>query len=202
MNEILSKPLLLISKLKPTTMKKILFIAFIATTTLFFSCKSGGGDPKAVIGQFFEALSKKDMTAARKLATADSKQMLDMMEMGMKSEKDNDSEKYDATKMEFGEAKIDGDKATVPVKDKASGETMNYTLKKEGGDWKVAFDKSSIMSMGMDKMKEEGVNIGDSLTNALDQIKSTDLDSLKKGLQEGADALEDAKKQLDKLDKK
>lgn len=183
-------------------MKKLLFIAFIAATTLFVSCKSGGGDPKAVLGQFFDALSKKDMVAARKLSTTDSKQMLDLMEMGMKSDSKEESAKYDASKMEFGEAKIDGDKATVPVKDKASGETMNYTLKKEGGAWKVAFDKTSIMSMGMEKMNEEGINIGDSITNALDQIKSSDLDTLKKGLQEGADALEDAKNKLDKMDKK
>jgi hypothetical protein len=183
-------------------MKKLLFIAFIAATTLFVSCKSGGGDPKAVLGQFFDALSKKDMVAARKLSTTDSKQMLDLMEMGMKSDSKEESAKYDAGKMEFGEAKIDGDKATLPVKDKASGETMNYTLKKEGGAWKVAFDKNSIMSMGMEKMKEEGLNTGDSITNALDQIKSSDLDTLKKGLQEGADALEDAKKELNKMDKK
>ena len=183
-------------------MKKLLFIAFIAATTLFVSCKSGGGDPKAVLGKFFDALSKKDMEAARKLSTTDSKQMLDLMEMGMKSDSKEESAKYDASKMEFGEAKIDGDKATVPVKDKSSGETMNYTLKKEGGAWKVAFDKTSIMSMGMEKMNEEGLNIGDSLTNTLDQIESSDLDSLKKGLQEGAEALEEAKKEIDKMDQK
>lgn len=181
-------------------MKKILFIAFMAATTLFVSCKSGGGDPKAVLGQFFDALSKKDMGAARKLSTTDSKQMLDMMEIGMKSDSKEESAKYDASKMEFGEAKIDGDKATVSVKDKASGETMNYTLKKEGGAWKVAFDKTSIMSMGMEKINEEGNNIGDTLTNALDQIESSDLDTLKKGLQERVDALEDAKNRLREKD--
>ncbi|MEX0635832.1 MAG: hypothetical protein WD135_03620 [Ferruginibacter sp.] len=183
-------------------MKYILFISAIAATTLFFGCKSSGSDPKAVIGQFFEAISKKDINTARKLTTADSKSMLDMMEIGMKSAGSSDSEKYDASKMEFGNAVINGDKATVAVKDKASGETMNYTLKKESGVWKVAFDKSSIMLMGMDKMKEENMNIGDSLTNALDQINSLDIDSLKAGLQEGADALEDAKKELDKLNMK
>lgn len=181
-------------------MKKLFLISIVAATTLFVSCKSGGGDPKTVIGQFFDALSKKDITAARKLATKDSKDLLDMMEMGMKSDKDD--AKYDANKMEFGEAKIDGDKATVPVKDKASGETINYTLKKEDGSWKVAFDKASIMSMGMEKMKDEGVNISDSLNNALDQMNSVELDSLKKGLQEGADALEDAKNKLDKIEQK
>ena len=49
--------------------------------------------------------------------------------------------------------KIEGDKATVPVKDKKSGETTNYTLKKEGGSWKVAFDKATMTQMGSDKMK-------------------------------------------------
>jgi uncharacterized protein YaaN involved in tellurite resistance len=55
--------------------------------------------------------------------------------------------------MEFGETKIEGDKATVSVKDKKSGESTAYTLKKEGGDWKVAFDKATMTQMGTDKMK-------------------------------------------------
>ncbi len=130
-------------------MKKILFAALLLSPVLFFSCNSGGGDPKAVLSQFFEALSKKDISAARKLATDDSKSMMDMMEMGMKMDNNSkDSDKFDKSNMEFGEVKIDGDKATVAVKETTSGKTTNYILKKENGKWKVAFDKASMMNMG------------------------------------------------------
>ena len=103
-----------------------------------------------------------------------------------------ETDKFDLAKMEFGEAKIKGDKATVPVKETTSGETLNYTLKKEGGSWKVAFDKSSMMSMGMEKMKEEGVNVSDSIGNVLDELKNLDNDSLKEKMMEGMKALDSA----------
>src|SRR6476620_2460351 len=119
-------------------MKKILFAALLLSPVLFYSCKSGGGDPKAVLIQFFDAIKAKDIPAAKKLATEDSKQLLDLMETGMKMQKDQkDDDKFDKAKMEFGEPKIEGDKATIAVKEIGSGESMNFTLKKEKGTWKV-----------------------------------------------------------------
>lgn len=182
-------------------MKKVLLAAIAGMVIMFSGCKSGGGDPKAVLAEFFDLLSKKDIAGARKLATADSKSMLDMMEMAMKTDT-KEATKYDKAKMEYGEAKIEGDKATVPVKEKESGETMNYTLKKEGGSWKVAFDKTSIMSMGMDKMKEEGINVGDSLNNAIDEMQKLNTDSLAGAIKEGAKAMDSAAKALEELNKK
>jgi len=179
-------------------MKKFFLAVLVVAVVIIAGCNSGSGDPKAVLGQFFDALSKNDMVAARKLATADSKSMLDLMEMGMKTD-NKETEKYDKKKLEFGEAKIEGDKATVPVKEIVGGETINYTLKKESGAWKVAFDKTSIMSMGMDKMKEEGINVTDSLDNVMDELKKIDMDSLKKSLKEGSKTLDSAAKALEAL---
>ena len=80
--------------------------------------------------------------------------MIDMMEMGMNMGKDSkDNDKFNKDKMEFGEPKIEGDKATVSVKEKGTEDTQNFILKKEDGSWKVAFDKASIMSMGMEKWR-------------------------------------------------
>ncbi len=182
-------------------MKKFLFAALLLSPVLFFSCNSGGGgDPKAVLSQFFEALSKKDIATARKLATEDSKSMIDMMEMGMKMDKDSkDTDKFDKSKMEFGEAKIDGDKATIAVKETTSGETLTYSLKKEKGSWKVAFDKASMMSMGMEKMNEKGINAPDSIGKAMDELKNLNMDSLKEGMQEGMKVLDSVNKELKKM---
>jgi len=179
-------------------MKKLLFAAAIISSAVFFaSCKSGGGDPKTTLIAFFDALSKKDIEGARKLATAESKSMLDMMDMAMKMSKDTkETEKYDKTKMEFGEPKIEGDKATIAVKEKASGESTNFTLKKEGGAWKVAFDKTSMMQMGMDKVNEKGGM--DSITNALNDVNT---DSIGKALEEGAKAIDSVGKAIQDMNK-
>jgi hypothetical protein len=178
-------------------MKKILLAIAMLSSVSFFSCNSGGGDPKAVLAQFFDALSKNDIEGARKLATKDSKSMIDMMEMGMKMGKDKkDSEKFNKNNMEFGEAKIDGDKAVVPVKEKTSGETLNYNLKKEDGGWKVAFDKASIMSMGMEKMNEKGINPADSISSAMDKLKDVNMDSLKEGMKKGMEVLDSVNKAI------
>jgi len=168
-------------------MKKLITAAFVCTTVFFMSCNStDNSNPKSVLMSFFDALSKKDIAGARKLATAESKSMLDVIEMGMKmGGEDKKEEKYDKSKMEFGEAKIEGDKATVAVKDKNSGETTNYTLKKEGGAWKVAFDKSSMMNMGADKMKEHG---DDMMNEGTDKIKES-MDSLGNKMKEAMDSI-------------
>ena len=179
-------------------MKKFLLGAIVLSSVFFAGCNSAGsGDPKSVLINFFDALTKKDISGARKLATAESKSMLDMMEMGMKMGGDKKADdKYNKEKMEFLDAKIEGDKATVPVKDKSSGETTNFTLKKEGGNWKVAFDKSSMMNMGMDKMKEKGMDVGDSLKNGLDELKKMNVDSLGDKMKEGLDKLKEATDKL------
>ena len=177
-------------------MKKLLMGAVVLTSLIFASCNSADkGDPKSVLISFFDALAKKDISAARKLATPESKSMLDMMEMGMKmnTEKKEDDGKYDKSKMEFGDPKIEGDKATVPVKDKGSNETTNFTLKKVDGSWKVAFDKSSMMNMGMDKMQDKGMNVDSTINQGMDKLKSMDMDSLKNKLNDVKDKLDELK---------
>lgn len=188
-------------------MKKIIFFSLVLSSVIFFGCKNmGGGDPKAVLVEFMDALAKKDISTARKLATKESKSMLDLIEMGMQNDKSNNMEKYDKTKMEIGEAKIDGDKATVPVKEKDSNESTNFTLKKEDGSWKVAFDKTSMMQMGMDKMKEKGIDNPmdsmqkgmDEMNKGLDEFKKMNMDSLKDAMKQGMGAMDSLKKALDK----
>ena len=73
---------------------------------------------------------------------------------------------------------------------------MNYTLKKEDGSWKVAFDKSSLMSMGMEKMNEKGINPSDSIGKAMDQLKNINMDSLKEGMKKGMEVLDSVNKAM------
>jgi hypothetical protein len=118
-----------------------------------------------------------------------------MMEMAMKTDK-SETEKFNPKNMEFGVAKIEGDKAIVPVKEITSGETLNYTLKKEAGDWKVAFDKNTLMTMGMENLNKKGMT--DSVTNVLDELKHLDTDSLKASMEDRLKALDSARKEMQK----
>ena len=184
-------------------MKKLLVAVFAFSALYMSSCNSAGGDPKAVLTSFFDAMAKKDIAAARKLATADSKSMFDLMEMGMKMKdtmNDQGMDQFDKGKMEIGEAKIDGDKATVNVKEIKSGEAVNFILKKESGAWKVAMDMNTMMSMGADKMKEKGMNGADmdKLKEQMDKFKNMPADSLKMMMEKGMQALDSIKNQMDK----
>lgn len=170
-------------------MKKLLLAAIVVCLAVFVSCTSGNaGNPNEVLSAFFDAMAKQDTVKIKALSTKDSEQMLSMMKMGMSmADSKKDLEKYDKTKMEFGTAIIDGDNAKVPVKDKASGETVNFPMKKEDGKWKVAFDKSSVMEMGMEKMKDSKMNMNDTLSKAMDEMKNVNMDSL----------MEEVKKEMD-----
>ncbi len=177
-------------------MKKLFVAVFAFSAVYMNSCNSGGGDPKAVLVSFFDAMAKKDIAAARKLATADSKGMFDLMEMGMKMAEntaDNKTkEQFDKSKMEFGEAKIDGDRATVNVKETKGGESINFLLKKEGGSWKVAMDMATMMSMGAEKMKEEGMSDDEmnKLKDDMEKLKNISPDSMQKLMNKGMQALD------------
>ena len=150
-------------------MKKIILSAIILLAFGVIGCNTNSSDPKGVLQSFMEALGKKDIEGAKKFATKDSEAMLGMIQMGMSMASDSTKDKmYDKNNMEFGEAKIEGDKATVPVKEKKSGETTTYTLKKEGGSWKVAFDKATMTQMGTDKMKNMNNNNMDKMNNGMD----------------------------------
>lgn len=170
-------------------MKKVFFAA-IAAAVLLTACNSGGSsdDPKQVLMAFFDALQKKDMKTAKELATPESAQMLGFMEMGMNDPKAADAkDEFDKSKMEFGEAKIDGDNAKVPVTNKEKKETTNFPMKKVNGKWKVAFDKNSMMEMANEKAKEEGINLQDTVNAAMKEMKNMDIDSLSREINQAMD---------------
>jgi len=167
----------------------------LLTPVLFFSCRSGDGSPKAVMMQFFEALSKKDIAEARKLSTSDSKLMIDFLENILSKTDNKEAEKFNKANLEIGEAKIDGDKASIPVTEKTTNETLNYMLKKENGTWKMSFDEESIMNMGVQKMDEKGIDPA----RLEEQLKDMNMDSLRDELKKGKEMFDSIKKEADKV---
>ena len=168
-------------------MKKIILI--IVVTIVLNACKSKDAveTPTQVFSSFAEALSKKDVTKARELCTADSKAVLDFMEKKSKDMKVMPMDKFDTSKVSFGEVKINGDEASIPIKDKQSGVTVEFPLKKEDGVWKIAFDMKSLYDMSMETLKDEKLNIPqEKLDEIMKKFKNVNLDSLEKemGMQE------------------
>lgn len=185
-------------------MKKIVLSTLVVSTIIFAGCKSGGGDPKAVLLKFFDALARKDYTEVKKYTTKDSEGMMSMVQMGMQNIADtSEAMKFNRENMELGDAIINGDIATIPVKEKRSGETTDFTLKKENGDWKVAFDKSTLMEMAQKKMKEHGFGgahrgMDDSLDN-MNNNSMPNMDSVsKEDIQRAQKMLDSANKILNK----
>ena len=167
---------------------------FACVIILMGSCSSGpAGNPKATLLAFFDAMSKKDMESVRKLTTSESKGMIDMMQMGMNMANDNSAlANYDKANMEMGDAVINGDEATIIAKEKTTGQSVTFSLKKQEGAWKVAFDMGSMMQMATDKMKEKGVS-ADSLKMMMNEMKNFNMDSLQKMLKEGTNAPDSSK---------
>lgn len=191
-------------KLKKIIMKKAIFAAAIFCISMFIiSCGGSGGDPKETLMSFFDAMAKKDITTARKFCTADSKSMLDMMETGMNMDKNNADKKpdnkYNRDSVDFSAPKIEGDKATITVKKKGETESIDFIMKKEKGDWKVAFDKASMAGMIGDKIKEKGGPSLDSLTRGMEELKNMNMDSLNNVMKEGMKAMDSVTKALKEL---
>jgi Domain of unknown function (DUF4878) len=151
-------------------MKKLMnvFVIAAAFTMITVSCKNGGAvssDPKAVLVAFFERMSKKDIDGAAKLATKDSKTTMNMMKKGMEMAekmkdqmpKDEKDPAEEFKNVEIGEAKINGDAATVAFKNKKQNVSFDFPLKKEDGGWKVDFSMATLMKMGMDA-KNKGMD--------------------------------------------
>ncbi len=162
-------------------MKKIISVVIIAI--VFVGCKSNDKiePPNKVFASFAEALSKKDLAKARTLCTEDSKTVLDFLEKKASNLKISSMDKFDTSKVTFGEAVINGDEATLPIKDKESGVTIDFPLKKEDGVWKIAFDMKSLFDMSMETLKDPKLDIpADKLDSLMKQFKNINLDSLEK----------------------
>lgn len=106
----------------------------------------GGSSPTATFKKFFEASKKKDVAGIRKTLSKGSLEMFDKVakeqnkttdDMLKDVDKDSKSEAMPETRNE----KIDGDTATLEVKNEKTGKWDSLPFVKEDGEWKIAFDK-------------------------------------------------------------
>ena len=190
-------------------MKKILFLLTISAFVFSTGCNSGSGfgsnGPKDVLAKFLDALGKKDIDEAKKYVTKDSEPFMNMVKMGINMSGESENQVYKNEAPVYGDPLIEGDKATVPVSNKNGDETTNFILKKENGNWKVAFDKATVMEMSGDKMKQDGLegstedmmDSKEELENAMNSFKNLSKEDMEKATK-AMDSLKEVFKELNK----
>lgn len=120
-------------------------IALLAVVVLW-AC-GGANGPKEVGEKFLNAVGSGDYETAKKYATKDAQASLDMMASM------SGGEKGEAAKIEIGEVKEEGDKATLNYKENGTDKTLE--LVKENGEWKANWSKG-------------GGAVGDAVEGAVD----------------------------------
>lgn len=98
---------------------------------------------------FLKALQDGDFATAKKYATEKSQEFLGQLGDMYATMEGMDADK-ETKEIVVSDEMIDGDKATVSYTE--DGSSMELTLLKEGGAWKVAFDKETLMGGAMDSM--------------------------------------------------
>jgi Domain of unknown function (DUF4878) len=121
-------------------------IALLAVVVLW-ACGSAGG-AKEVGEKFLSAMAKGDIEGAKKFATKDAQASLDMMAGTA------DAKKANPDKIELGDIKEEGDKATLSYKENGTAKSLD--LVKEGGEWKAAWTKGGgSPAGGLEEMGKE-----------------------------------------------
>lgn len=119
---------------------KLLGGTLIAAVILFTACGGSAESPKAVATKFITALEDKKFEEAGNYATDETKAAIKMIE-SFASMMPADAKKKE---YEFGEEKIDGDKATVSYKEKGSDKDQSVSLVKKDGKWLVSMTKEDM----------------------------------------------------------
>lgn len=149
-------------------MKKSLLVVILGLVVLaLVSCNSDKSKIKTVITSFFTALNHKDPQSAKLYATKESGDFLNLIHQQILQTNNSDTTQNMNEKILVTDIKVNGDIATASVRSESQKTPLTVTVKKENGEWKVAFDKSSIATMigGTPGQFEKGDTIVDSSTN-------------------------------------
>ncbi|MGF1449541.1 MAG: DUF4878 domain-containing protein [Opitutales bacterium] len=110
-------------------MKRLLLAALCSLTLLLVGC---GPSPSSVVEDFVDAANEGDWTKAQTLSTGQANSLISMLSGFAQEPKPGDK-----VEIEIVSEAIDGDSATVVVKDQ-DGKEATIGLIKVDGDWKVA----------------------------------------------------------------
>ena len=183
-------------------MKRFILSLAIITTIIFISCntKKDESTPKEVFTKFIKALKRNDLKTAEKLATPSSSTTFAFLNFG-KDKLNKVLNIIDTIKLNITVPIIDGEKATIGLKENNGNIGANFKLEKINGEWKVAFDLDSILALStnVDLLPDLKINKNDTQIYNTDSIEKV-LKKQMKALNINTDSFEKEIKKIDKLD--
>ncbi|MDP2172686.1 MAG: DUF4878 domain-containing protein [Candidatus Cloacimonadaceae bacterium] len=108
-----------------------------------------GNKADKVARKFFDAMDKKDFTAAKQYASKQSQELLTFAEQFMKNLNEDQKGDMDDMKYNIVETKIEGETAIVTYEqwkksDPGNKQSKTLNMVKEDGEWKVKLDKGNV----------------------------------------------------------
>lgn len=107
-------------------------------------CKVSSG-PEDITLKFLTAVQQMNYTEAKQYATSDSKAMLDALSNFQKMLPQSSQEKFKHEKFEVKDVQKSDSLAVVTYASNLDSTNKTLKLKKENGEWKVAFTKETIL---------------------------------------------------------
>lgn len=153
-------------------MRKLLWIFFAAN--LLFSPLTGchfGPDPKEVASRFLQAVLNSNYEEAEKYATKDSETLLTALASLTGSLPPSEREKIRNSKIDIRNVQVNGDQATVTYVNSSENKAETLNLKKESGQWKVAFTKDYVMPNLNNNMPDSSTGNIILQDTTMDQVK-------------------------------
>lgn len=180
-------------ELKKNFMKHYkIFAAALVCALFFIGCGSAvkigtpSRTPTETLKALNEASKKKDPAAIKKLLSKGTLVLLDNAAKSSNTTADELLKKDDGAPFqelpEIRGEKIEGETATVMVKNDVTGDDENIPLVKEDGEWKVALDKylddlKNRFTEEMNKVKEEENPVSNSNSNSVEVPKDNKTNS-------------------------
>ena len=121
-----------------------LLISLLLVTMSFPGCKKAPG-PNQVALKFLTAIQESNYTEAKNYATDDSKAMLDALSSFQKMLPASSQEKIKNEKFNIKNVEVKDSFAIVTYDSNMDTTGKTLKLKKENGQWKVAFTKETIL---------------------------------------------------------
>lgn len=105
------------------------------------SSESSGASPTATMNAYYDALKRKDVDAVKKTLADGYLKMLESAGVASERAFQPMMERLPATRPATRNEKVDGDRATLEVRNEAEGRWDLVAFVKEDGAWKIALDQ-------------------------------------------------------------
>jgi Domain of unknown function (DUF4878) len=132
---------------------KAVAVALIITALFAAACNKGT-TPTATFQAYVDAVKNKDVDGIKKTLSKKTLELFEASAKAMGKSTDDllktglNEQAAPATTPETRNEKIEGETATLEVKDSKSGNWETVPFVKEDGQWKIAMDKMSAQSPG------------------------------------------------------